>query len=267
MAVVCLVLMGFFLFLARRYAQPKQTNDYSHKGVVKKWLFFGLYLLVSAVSAPWVLHGLALFGPVREAVQPAATVQLQELRTIIAKSETGPAPQGSYLEFVDERMADYRRLNPNHRTVANELDAEVKDVQTLLTVKSGYPELRAKIKDLGEKADGSVKDWNLLYVGQDLQELEKQKPVWTEKIVRMSETANSEKTVSINRAYRPAVTDAKGLTARLFELRGENVTAVSVGLLVLLQLIIVFSWIYVCVDRMRAPVGARNAGGNLTTWS
>lgn len=264
-AIACALLMGFLLYLARYFSQPKESNDFSVAGVVKKWVSFGLYCLVAIISAWWFCHAVAVATVLRAQVQPKAQVQLNELRAMINPTTGSGAAKGSYMEYVDSRLANYRNYNPNNRHDSSELDADLRNLRDLLVTNSGYPLTAAEIKDFGERASYAVDNWDLLTVGSYVDELGKKKVEWEKKLVECSRKGNVDEFTSLHVEYAPLSTHDTNLAAPLFDTGAGGVTGYAVMLMLLLQIIILLSWLAVSVDKVRAP---RGVGENsfITTW-
>ncbi len=261
----CGLLMGFFLYTARYFSRPKESNDFSVSGVVRKWLFFGLYAVVGLVSAWWVLHTVAVASTLRDSIQPAARVQLAELRTMINPATGSGAAKGSYMEFVESRLANYRNYNPNNRTESDELDADLRNLKDLLVATSGYPMLSAEIKDFGERASYAVDNWDLFTVGSYVDELARQKPIWEKRLAECSRNANTDMFAMLHTEYAPLDTHDTRLAYGIFHPSWANVSFGGVALVLLMQIVILSSWVAVSVDKVRSPKGV-GENNFITTW-
>lgn len=263
-AVGCALLMYFFLSLARLYAQPKASNRYGKAAVAKKWIFIGIYAVISIVSAWYVLHAVACTTVFKEGVQQKAADEFTELRAMI---NSAPSAKGSYLEYVDLQMSNYRNANPNNLTDESLLDNEVKDLYDLYVTNSGYPQLSQEIKQFGEKASWSIEKWHIFTVGEMLEQLVAKKPQWERQLAECSKKGLELEPAELHVDFTPLNTNYPDLAEPLFTPSAKGITATGILTVVLLQIIILLSWVAVCVDPNK---GAKGLGGNkpgFATWS
>lgn len=265
--IVCALLMGFLLYAAKYFSHPKESNDFSAGGVVKKWLFFGLYCAVSLISAWWLLHAVAVATVLKEQVRPAAQVQIAELRTMVSPETGAGATKGSYMEYVETRLSNFRNYNPNNRHDSSELDADLRNLRDLLVTNSGYPNLAREITDFGERADYAIDNWDLLTVGSYVDEMARKKPEWEKKLVECGKKADIDEFESLHVEYAPLATHNTALAEPLFRPSASNITGVGIVLILLLQIVILLNWIADLRDKVSAPRGLGAGNPFITTWN
>lgn len=263
-ALVTALLMYFFLSLARQYAQPKTEGNYGALGKVKKWGFFGVYCLVSLLSALFVAHAVFCTTVMKSNVQARALETLDGIVRVTGDANT----QGSYLEYVDQMLADYRNANPNAHTKADLLDAELADLNDHLTVNSHYSDIKREMTDYWQYADGSVRDWNWFYVSQYLDEMGPNLTRWQQQLADGSRQGLNKMPEGLFYEYQARLVPGQELDMSDFYTFGGHDFSWQALLLILgLQTVIILSWIAVCQDPTKRATGIGGGGiDGVGTW-
>lgn len=263
-AAGCILLMFFFLTLARHYAQPKANSQYGKTAVVKKWTFIGIYTVISLISSVYVIHAVACTTHYKEDIQIKASEELNELRAMI---NTAPAAKGSYMEYVNLQLANYRNANPNNLTDLSQIDTEVSDLYDLYVTNSGYPQLSQEIKQFGEKASWAVDNWYIFTVGKLLDELAIKKPAWEAGLIECSKKGLELEPAYLHLDFTPLHTNYPELAKPLSSPSMQGLTLGGLLTVVVLQIIILLSWLAVCVDPNKGAKGLGMNKPGFTTWS
>lgn len=263
-AAVCTLLMYFFLALARHYARPGATSRYGKTAVTKKKVFIIIYAVISLASSIYVLHAVACTTKYKEDIQLKASEQLNELRAMI---NTAPSAKGSYMEYVNLQLANYRNSNPNNLTERTQIDTEVSDLYDLYVTNSGYPQLSQEIKQFGEKASWAVDNWYIFTVGELLEELTTKKPEWETKLIECSKKGLELEPASIHRDFTPLQTNFPDLAKPLSTLSAKCLSLEGILTVILLQIIILLTWVSVCVDPNKGAKGLGLNRPGFATWN
>lgn len=255
------LLMGFFYFLACHYSRPDAQSEYGSSANTKKWVFISIYAVVAVVSAWYVLHAVACFTTYKEEIQNKAGDEFAALRAM-----TGDSSPGGYMEYVDLQLTNYRTANPNHLTDNTLLDKEVDDLYDLYVTGSEYPQLKEKIIKFGEPASWAVENWDILTVSSYLHELDKKKAEWDAKFVECSQKGLELAPARLHEDYQPSAPPTRILAKPLLNPSAEGVTIAGVLTLLVLQALILLSWISVCVTVYKDPTGIGSGTPGVTTW-
>lgn len=264
-AVVVTLMMYLLLYMARRYAVPAVSGDFSAAGEARKKLFFALYCLVALFSAWYVMHGVTATTTLKNEVRPRAEAQLQALRDMTSPVSGAGATKGSYQEYVENETANFRNYNPDRLTDASQLEAQVNDLHDLLLTKNDYKLLSKEIRDYGPYAQQSIEAWDWLSVARYATELARCKAEWDRKLIACSQTAAVPPYAAVHTDYVPI---AGATDSGAEHLNNTGLTSFSVaGILVVffLQLIIILSFLAVCRARTKPPVGL-SRDENVTVW-
>lgn len=259
-AVACGLLMYFFLYLSRLYFDPDSVEGQSKSANTRKWVFFALYVLVSLVSAWWLLHGIAATSLYKEEIQPVAKTQLDELKTYIDDEHE---PDGSYMQYVSEQKASYRAKNPNNLTNTDRLDEDVNDLGDLYVSASGYGELRDEISRFIKRARPAINNWDIFAVSKYVDELSDRKPQWEEKLVLCSRNdADKMQGEFVHVDFQTGSKIDPDLATPLFTPSTAGITGLGLGILVILQIVIILSWIAVCNNGRKGADGTSRLRGD-----
>lgn len=256
--VGCALLMGFFFFLACHYSRKQAGSEYGAVARTKKWVFLGIYALLTLCSAWYVLHAVACTTTYKEEIQSKAGEEFQALRAMTADKETTP---GSYMEYVNERLIHYRTANPNHQTDTEILDKEVDDLYDLYVTKSNYPQLKLKIRQFGEPASYAVEHWDIFSVSSYLHDLDKKKSSWDTEIAACAENAAELEPANLREPYIPLKPTYTDLATPLLNPSSKGVTFAGILTAVVLQLLILLSWVAVAVSTQKGATGIAHKQG------
>lgn len=256
-----ILLMGFFFFLSSHFAQPRSASEYGRSVEVKKWVFIAIYWALSLGSLPYVLHAVGCTTSLKEDIRSKAGEEFEALQIMVSKDGS---QQGSYKEYVDGILANYRNSNPNHLTDADKLDMELTDLSDQFLVSSGYPALRAAIVAYWEPASYAVDHWDIFTVSDCLHELDSRKTEWDAKIAECSKypTGSKYDLTDIWREYKAPELTYTDLSEPLRHPSLGQAPALGWLLVVVLQALIMLSWITVCRSRFKNPLGDKK----VNTW-
>lgn len=257
------LLMGFFFFLSCFYARPKAGSEFGTGAMTKKWIFISLYLVVSIASAYYMIHAVACYTTFKSAIQEQAADEFTALKTM---TNEAPSAQGSYKKYVNRQLAIYRDANPNNSDPAA-LDQEVADLSDLYLVKSQYPTLRGEIVSFGEKAEYSIKHWDVLTVSSYLHRLDTKKAEWDSLLVKCSQSGLEREPANLHNKFEPVGPTYTDLAEPLLSPSLKNIDMASLLTMLVLQILIFMSWIAVGFALDKRATGIRNNDSGVAIWN
>ena len=257
------LLMGFFFFLSCFYARPKAGSEFGTGAMTKKWVFISLYLAVSIASAFYMIHAVACYTTFKSELQDKAADEFTALKTMINEA---PSAQGSYKKYVNRQLAIYRDANPGNSDAAA-LDQEVADLSDLYLVKSRYPALRGEIVSFGEKAEYSIKHWDVLTVSSYLHRLDTKKAEWDSLLVSCSLNGLQREPANLHNKFEPAGPTYTDLAAPLLHPSVSNIDMASLLTIIVLQILIFMSWIAVGFALDKRATGLKRNDNGVAMWN
>lgn len=253
---VCLgAAMGLFFFLMRRYTVFAQDRYRVHDSRRLEWIFFGLYMLVALGSAWFVLHSVAVTTTIKTGKK---TVALDELGALYHVTDT-LKPAGSYPEYVDGEVARYRQAHSE--TAPQTLDAQAGELRDMLTRQSGFTGLQTEVKEFWQRADWTVREWNLQHLPSTAKHIHDKYKVWSDSLARCSDAAKAK---FDNKPYAmPAnVREEAALYESFTSVTKADFSGWSIPLVLVLQLLILSSWLGVMGSGRKRPEGIAGSGAN-----
>jgi len=262
MGLGSMLLMGFFFFLSCFYARPKAGSEFGSGAMTKKWVFISLYLAVSIASAYYMIHAVACFTTFKTEIQEKANDEFTALKGMINEAASG---QGSYKKYVNRQLAQYRDANPYFSDAAA-LDQEVADLSDLYLVKSQYPSLRGEIVSFGERAEYSIKHWDVFSVSSYLHQLDTKKGEWDTALVKCSQKGLEREPSNLHNAYEAIGPTYNDLATPLLNPSISNIDMASSMTMAVLQVLILMSWLAVGIARDKRATGLQSNDGTVGVW-
>ena len=196
------------------------------------------YLVVCALSAVLINHGLTVTLTVRSDIQNSAIQEIKELGVIFASEET----EHSYLEWVKKQKENLAgTLSGVDKDVVN---LKLGELEETLTNESGFNTLRGNAYDSEDSFLGrcyyAVINWTWWNVADYLDQLETNKRDYIEKVVECSKA--SDRTRSEPYSFEPKFNNEK-LSAKLTDPKQSRLGGGSIAFIIIVQLLILLYYI------------------------
>lgn len=238
------IALGFFIVQMKRKSNPEPGEHVKHAQTLE-FVLLGLYLVACLFSAVFICHMVAVSTDYQTEIQNKAKNQMEELGRIFGTAETA----GSYMEYVTDKLDTYRIEQEGKNKDKGTIEVEQAALETELCTTSGYLKLESEVKNFLGSCYYMVENWNWFRVGNYLERLQANKPLWEEKVVECSTKASYTQNEPFNCRSEY---NYSSLTAPLTRLSLGECSMGAILLILILQLMILLTY-----------VAGRPAGGSI----
>lgn len=257
-AIFAGIVLGFFINRLKYLSNRK--NDLHRKSAKTiEIICLCLYAAVSLATAYYITHTVAVTMTYKAEVQEKALAELDEIHLMFFDEG-----DHSYSAYVADQCHNYCNENPNN-TDAESLEVEAAELEEILMNKSGFNKLQSEVETFWGYADAAVRNWNWLYVGSYLAQLEKKKPEWEAALVEFSATG-----AEMNPAhyeYEPLTTKYDDLDDTLTEITPDGITIAGIVLIIVLQAMMLMTYLAYSKSKNRGPEKFNDTNvGNISSW-
>lgn len=236
--------LAIFLFMAAfmwgmcKNCDPKRFMGSYSKAMWRHRLCWLGYLVVCALSAVLVNHGLTVTLSVRSDIQNSAKQEIKELGVMFASEET----EHSYLEWVKKQKENLEGTLAGVEKDVVEL--KLAELDEALTSESGFNTLKENAYDSEDGFLGccyyAVVNWTWWNVADYLDQLEINKRDYIEKVVECSKASERTK----NEPYSfVAKFNNENLSAKLTDPKQSSLGGGSIAFIIIVQLLILLYYI------------------------
>lgn len=248
--------------LINRLKYFSNKRNYVHRGYAKtaEMIALCVYVVVSLISSYYIIHCVAVATKYKTEVQKLAIEELDEIKVMINPS----AISGSYKFYVVEQCGDYEKANPNNSSPET-LNVEKAQLESLLMEVSGYKKLCNEMTDFWGYADANIRQWNWLYVGQYLTQLQTEKPKWEAALVECSR--NGAEYSPVHYLYQPLTTNYPDIDKKITTASFSGITVWSILLILVLQTMILLTYLaYSGTTRQDSKKFEDRQAANIGSW-
>lgn len=251
------VALGFFIWQMKRKSNP-EPGEHAKRTQSYEFLLLGLYTIVCLCSAVFICHMVAVTTAYQSDIQNKAKIQMVELGRIFGTAETA----GSYMQYVTDKLDTYRIEQEGKNKKPSTIEVEQAALETELCTTSGYLKLESEVKNFLGSCYYVVENWNWFMVGNYLQRLQANKPLWEKKV----EECSANVSFTRNEPYDcRSEYNYSGLTLPLTRLSLGNCSPGAILLILILQLMILLTYI-VGRPAGRSIEGFRSQDPGIRSW-
>lgn len=255
-------LMSLTLFLMCRYTR-KAIGGYRAQSARKlQWVFFSLYMLITAGTFIFVLHSVAVSTTIKNGCRTAALEDLSGLYALVDSR----APDGSYPEYVNSQVKRYETGN-GHKS-AGTLGFECEQLREMLTKKSGYTRLHDEIAAYWQEADHTVRNWNLYYLPSTAATFRDRHTVWTDSLALCSKKGNTGIYTTLHQPYRAKYRPKADLYNSFTSVTSYDFSVPGILLVLILQALILGVWLIIFKEnKSYRAVGITGEDADKSIWN
>lgn len=254
-AVFVFLLMGGLVIAMKRFGDPQSVLGKVNYNVARNTerLAWVIYAIVSLASAVFILHFVNIDLNHKDTIVRNANDQIQEIDRIFAP--IGDKAPGSYDEWVEQRVKAHIDTIENEGTKKFQATAMREKL-----IPENCKELFTKADDLRGYSAGAISNtWTWWFGGANqMQELQELKPKYEEELKKYSLAANGAE-------YDMKAIHNERLTDELTKLSGGDFTFMGILLVLILQALILLSYIAFRPKHHHDPVKA-TLTENITTF-
>lgn len=246
-------LMAYFLYLMRRYTGFVMQRYRTEDATKYQWTFFALYLVVALGSALFVMKSVAVTTTIKNEYRTVALEDLRRLYNLVDST----APDGSYPKYVNMEVDRYRSGNGDKE--ASTLDFESQQLRQRLTENSGFNNMRAEIVEFWQLADYTVRNWELWYLPSTVNTFYERETVWVDSLVNGAEKGNYDIYATLHTPFTPNYKSQANLYHSFRSINGNDFSGWCIPVVLILQFLILGSWLSMLGSGPRRPDGVNNA--------
>jgi len=197
-ALFAFLLIGFMIFLMRRFCDPKGSDNYQVAKNTERAALI-VYAVASLFTALYIGHFISVSMNGKTAVQDKVTKEIQELYRIFdmpEQEEEGDsvmasqnedlwlydAMEGSYLAWVFEETDNYYKEMSAKETDSTTVEVMMRQLGDSLLVYSGFDNLQHEVRTFLYDCEAAVDNWNWLTVTEKISLLEANKKEWENEV-------------------------------------------------------------------------------------
>ena len=254
-------LMTLFLFMMRRYTGFMKNGYRARESAKWNGLFLILYILFSVGSVYFVMHAVAVTTTIKDKQRTAALEDLRGLLNLVYVN----APDGSYPKYVNMEVERYRQ--GNGQKDASTLDFESEQLRQRLLEKSGFNNLQNEITEYWQTADYTVRNWDLIFLPEVTNVLHDRQQIWVDSLQKSSDMGNYDRYASLHTPYNPQFTPSSDLYSQVRGVSGSDFSGWAIPVALLLQVLILGSWIVLLVGGSSSASGIDTSGNDNLIWN
>lgn len=249
-AVFVFLLMGALVYVMKRFGDPASLAGDINYNVARNTerLAWVLYAIISLVSAVFILHFVNIDLNHKDRILNDANNQVEEMSRIFAKPEK--KVQDSYCDWVEKRVKAHTENIKNEGTRRTEAAKKRNDL---------IPDECKTLLNKAEKLRGDTRgviqytlDWWSRGANQ-MQELEQRKPEYEAELMQYSKAAKGA-------VYDMNAVHHEQLTGELKRLSVDDITFMGILLALILQALILLTYIAFRPKHRNAPVRTKADG-------
>lgn len=257
-----LVLMGGMIYLMKRFCDPRGVDNYRVAKNTEKAALV-VYIIVSLFTAVYIGHFVSVSMNDKTEIQKQVHDEINELKRIYSDSESG-----SYMAWVDDECDNYTKKLQSEGTDSTTIPVKVEELREDLVNQSGFVNIQTEIMGAYDeendqrvggflsKLNYSVNNWNWLTVSEKISLLEAKKEEWK----HQPEECSLKSDYTKNEPYQcNSTVNYSNISASLTSLSGKDFSISAIILIVVLQIMILLSYISDRPNTGRDPIRYKNS--------